>query len=57
MEKYSEDQWQQGNEQKGAINKQKQLDFDFFIEIGFFDTQNTFYLTVKGLKKAFFMLL
>lgn len=26
MEKYSEDQWQQGNEQKGAINKQKQLE-------------------------------
>ena len=27
----------------------------FFIEIGFFDTQNTFYLIVRGLKNAFFM--
>ena len=27
----------------------------FFIEIGFFDTPNTFYLIVKGLKNAFFM--
>ena len=28
--------------------------FDFFlIEIGFFDTQNTFYLIVNGLKNAF----
>ena len=26
-----------------------------FMEIGFFDTQNTFYLIVKGLKNAFFM--
>ena len=26
----------------------------FFIEIGFFDTQNTFYLIVRGLKNAFF---
>ena len=27
----------------------------FFIEIRFFDTQNTFYLILKGLKNAFFM--
>ena len=27
----------------------------FFIEICFFDTQNTFYLIVKELKNAFFM--
>ena len=27
----------------------------FFIEIWFFDTQNIFYLIVKGLKNAFFM--
>ena len=28
---------------------------NFFIEIWFFDTQNTFYLIVKGLKNAFFL--
>ena len=27
----------------------------FSIEIWFFDTQNTFYLIVRGLKNAFFM--
>ena len=29
--------------------------WSFFIEIWFFDTQNTFYLIVKDLKNAFFM--
>ena len=39
-----------------ALTISKCENFDlFFIEIWFFDTQNTFYLIVRGLKNAFFM--
>ena len=37
-----------------TVSKCENFDF-FFIEIGFFDTQNTFYLIVEGLKNTFFM--
>ena len=37
-----------------TVGKCKNAD-PFFIEVWFFDTQNNFYLIVKGLKNAFFM--
>ena len=37
-----------------TVNKRENL-IHFFIEMWFFDTQNTFHLIVKALKNAFFM--